>query len=211
MKKVAIFGASGKIGRILSEKLAADQEWEPLAVIRDELQVDSFATSGIGTVLGDLEGDFAAALEDVDAVVFTAGSGAHTGKDKTLLIDLWGAVRVIRECVKSGPKRFIIVSAQRAGDPDEVSGGIKPYLVAKWAADEELLRSGLDFTILRPGRLLDEAGTGKIEAAEKLSTRHGEISREDVASAILHSLREDKTVGKVVEMVGGDTPIPESF
>lgn len=209
--EVAILGANGKIGRRTVARMAAAEGLHPRVILRDPGQVEAFDQPGATPVFGDLEGNFAEAVEGSGAVVFTAGSGPHTGKDKTLLVDLWGAARVIRHCHERGPKRFIMVSALRAGDPDEASGKIKPYLVAKWAADEILLRSGLDFTVLRPGSLTEEAGTGRITAAEHLAERSGGISRDNVAAAIVHCLRSPGTAGKTYEMLDGDTPVEDAL
>ncbi|RME68013.1 MAG: SDR family oxidoreductase [Verrucomicrobia bacterium] len=205
--KVAIIGANGKVGRRIVERMRQAADFDPIALVRSADQCEAFARDGIEARLIDLEGGFAAGLVGADAVVFTAGSGAHTGKDKTLLVDLWGAARVIRHCREHGPRRFIMISAIRAGDPDEAEGGIKPYLVAKWAADEYLQHSGLEWTILRPGRLLDTPGTGRVAAATRLSRRHGEIPRDDVAAAVLAALRQPSTRGRIFELLSGEEPV----
>ncbi|MCC5805530.1 MAG: SDR family oxidoreductase [Opitutales bacterium] len=208
--RVSVIGANGKIGRLIVDRLWAVDGLDPVAMVREEAQAAALRDRGVEAVTGDLEGEFAAALAGVDAVVFTAGSGAHTGKDKTLLVDLWGAVRVMRHCLARGPRRFVMVSAMRAGDPDAASGGIKPYLVAKWAADEWLLRSGLDFTVLRPGGLTDEPGTGRVEASSRIE-RRGTIPRADVAAAAVHCLRAPETAGKVYDLLLGDVPLEEAL
>lgn len=209
--KVAIIGANGGIGRFLTARLAREQGFEPIAVLREKKQFPRFEEIGVECRLGDLEGDFTEALDGTIAAVFTAGSGAKTGKDKTLLVDLWGAVRAIRHCEKSGPSRFIMVSARRAGDPDQAEGGIKPYLVAKWAADEALQRSRLDYTILRPGHLTDGPATGKLAVASSLDDRDGDVTREDVADAIVACLGNPRTVGRVFEILNGDKPLTRAF
>merc|ERR1711977_740468 len=94
--KVLIVGANGKIGTILSERLSQEENFEPLAMIRKEEQKEKFDQLGISTIQGDLS-DSVEELEKVvkksDAVVFTAGSGGGTGAEKTLEIDLDGAVK----------------------------------------------------------------------------------------------------------------------
>jgi uncharacterized protein YbjT (DUF2867 family) len=208
--KVCVIGANGKIGAILVQKLI-EKGHHTRAMVRDEGQRRRHEGAGAEVVLGDLEGDFEHALEGMDAVVFTAGSGAHTGKDKTLLVDLWGALKTYPAAKNAHARRYVMVSALRAGDPDEAGGGIKPYLVAKCLADDYLEKSGLDYTILRPGGLSDEPGTGTLQAATHLERRSGKISREDVAEAIVAALEEDATIGKTVEMLGGDTPIRQAL
>ncbi|SPT61477.1 Uncharacterised protein [Aerococcus viridans] len=68
------------------------------AFVRKEEQAKELESKGIETHLGNLEGsvsDLKEAVKGTDAVVFTAGSGGSTGADKTLLIDLDGAVKVM--------------------------------------------------------------------------------------------------------------------
>ena len=87
---------------------------------------------------------------------------------------------------------------------------MRPYLRAKARADERLAQSGLDYTIIRPGGLTEDEGTGNIEAAERLG-RRGEIPREDVASTFAAALQDENTYHKTFEILSGDTPIPEAL
>ena len=87
---------------------------------------------------------------------------------------------------------------------------MRPYLRAKARADERLQESGLDYTIIRPGSLTEDEGTGAIEAAEKLG-RRGEIPREDVASTFAAALEDENTYHKTFEILAGETPIREAL
>ena len=87
---------------------------------------------------------------------------------------------------------------------------MQPYLYAKARADEALRESGLDYTIVRPGRLTDEAGTSRVEAALSLS-RRGEISREDTARTLVATQMAKNTFGKTFEVLSGDTPVEEAL
>jgi uncharacterized protein YbjT (DUF2867 family) len=87
---------------------------------------------------------------------------------------------------------------------------MQPYYEAKLEADQALAVSGLDYTIVRPGRLTDEEGTGLIEAAEQLD-RSGEIPRDDVAATLAGCLDADNTIGKSFDLLGGQTPIAKAL
>jgi uncharacterized protein YbjT (DUF2867 family) len=100
-----------------------------------------------------------------------------------------------------------MVSAIGAGRPEESSEQMRPYIEAKAHADAALERSGLDFTIVRPGGLTDERGTGQVS----VDGGYGEIPREDVAAVLVAVLDDDGTIGKTFELVGGDTPIEEAL
>ncbi|MEU7598994.1 NAD(P)H-binding protein, partial [Streptomyces sp. NPDC039022] len=69
-------------------------------------------------------------------------------------------------------------------------------------------RSGLDWTILRPGRLTDDPGTGLVRLAE--STGRDEITRDDVAAVLAALLDEPRTAGRTLELIGGETPVEEA-
>ena len=103
-----------------------------------------------------------------------------------------------------------MLSSIGAGNPEASSEAMQPYLLAKARADERLVQSGLDYTIIRPGGLTNEEGTGRIEAARSLG-RRGEISRDDVARTFADALEMRNTFGKTFEILAGDTPIREAL
>src|SRR5690625_5317180 len=184
--KVLVIGANGQIGKHLVRLLKESDEHTVRAMVRTEEQVASFEETGVETRLADLEGsveDIAKAAEDCDAIVFAAGSGAHTGADKTILIDLDGAAKSIEAAEKVGINRFIMVSAIHAHRREYWGRTPSHYMVAKHHADKILEQSGLTYTVVRPGGLLNEPGTGKISAAVNLDT--ASIPREDVAATIV--------------------------
>ena len=116
--RVLVIGANGKIGKQVVEKLAKT-EHEPVAMVRDPKQVTQFENIGAKTIVADLEQNFEKAFDKIDAVIFTAGSGGHTGADKTIIIDQEGAIESIDLAKKYGVKRFMIVSSMGAGNPKE--------------------------------------------------------------------------------------------
>jgi len=205
--KILIIGANGKIGRRLTERLA-NSGHAVRAMIRKKEQRDALEKLGAEVVIGDLEGEFAHALESCDALVFTAGSGGETGADKTILVDLWGAIKTIEACSKRRIKRFIMISSRNAGDPENSKPAILHYNVAKHIADDYLINSMLDYTILRPGRLTDEPGTGRIRTSRP-SVEEQSISRDDVAAVAQYCLEHDDTIGKIIELYQGDETIAD--
>jgi nucleoside-diphosphate-sugar epimerase len=209
--QVAVIGANGGIGREVLPQLA-DTGHDPIGVVRDESQFDAVRDRGGEPRFGDLEGEFAPALQGADAVVFTAGSGGGTGWDKTLLIDLWGARRSIDACVEHGIDRFVMISSYNAGDPMAGPEAIRPYQVAKRCADDYLEWSPLDATILRPTTLTDEAGTGRISTAFEYRGDGGEdIPRADVAQTVVACLANEETIGETIRLFGGDIPIEQAI
>ncbi|HKL89359.1 MAG TPA: SDR family oxidoreductase [Salinibacter sp.] len=206
---VAVIGANGGIGRRLLPRLA-DAGHDPISIVRSEDQFEGVRERGGEPRLGDLEGAFAEALDGTDAAVFTAGSGGATGWDKTLMVDLWGARRAVAACEERGIDRFVMISSRGAADPSAAYEPMRPYLVAKRAADDYLIRSTLAGTILRPTSLTDAEGTGRVSAAFEPADGGPDISRADVATAVVACLENDATVGETIELYGGDTPIADA-
>jgi nucleoside-diphosphate-sugar epimerase len=211
MQKVLIIGAHGKVGKIIVQKMKRSPDFTPVALFRKTEQESFFEELDVNYVIIDLEEEvntLAGAMNNVDAVVFAAGSGGSTGYDKTLAIDLDGAVKSMEAAKKAGVKRFLIISAMNAGDRSKwVTPEMKPYNIAKHYADYILTTMDLGYTIFRPGRLADKEGTGKITTTDPASKE--EVPREDVADTVLASLNNDNSIGKVIEFNEGDTPIEE--
>lgn len=206
--KVLVVGANGQIGHQVVERLK-DKGHDPVAMIRKEEQADQFKEKGIDTVMGDLEKDFSHAFEGVDTVVFAAGSGGSTGPDMTIVIDQEGAIETVDNAKNAGVKHFVIVSSMGADSPKEQKD-IKHYMYAKHRADEHLKASGLNYTIIRPGMLQNDDGTGKVSLSEK-NQEFGNVQREDVASVIVQSVDSNKAENKVYTLLEGDTPVENLF
>jgi uncharacterized protein YbjT (DUF2867 family) len=204
---VLVIGAHGKVGRLLVP-LLVDAGHLVRAMVRDPAQETPMRECGAEAVLADLERDFGHALDGCHAVVFTAGSGGHTGADKTAAVDGLGAVLAIDAARQRGVRRFVMVSSRGADDPDR-SEAIRHYLVAKAIADGYLLRSGLDFTILRPGRLTDDPPTGRIRAGDHVGP--GGITRGDLAATVATTLELETTIGKTIEILNDGVPVREAL
>jgi uncharacterized protein YbjT (DUF2867 family) len=110
--------------------------------------------------------------------------------------------------MEAGSRRYVMVSAIGAGRPEEWAEQMRPYYEAKAEADERLAASGLDYTIVRPGGLTDDPGTGRVTVGTDVE--RGDIPRDDVAAVVLAVLETSSTIGKTFEVVSGDTPIDEA-
>ncbi|WP_297791278.1 SDR family oxidoreductase [uncultured Marinobacter sp.] len=207
---VFIAGANGQIGQYLLQEMA-NSDHEARALIRHPEQGPELQKLGATeTVLGDLEQDCSEAMRGCDVVIFTAGSGPHTGPDKTIDVDQEGAIRLVDTARAMGIERFIMVSSMRAEEPEKGPEKLRHYLRAKRNADEHLKSSGLNYTIVRPGRLTNDDGSGKVALSSKLEA-FGEIPRQDVARVLLAVLDSDNTDNRVFDVVSGDTPVVEAL
>ncbi|MGY3836731.1 SDR family oxidoreductase [Bacillus atrophaeus] len=210
--KVFLIGANGQIGQRLVGQFQQNGAHTVRAMVRKPEQKEALQASGTEAVIANLEGspeEIAAAAKGCDAIVFTAGSGGSTGHDKTLLIDLDGAAKAIEAAEIAGIKRFIMISALQAHNRENWNESLKPYYAAKHYADKILEASGLTYTIIRPGGLLNETGTGLVSAAADVE--RGSISRDDVAAAVIASLDESNTENQAFDLTAGETPITEAL
>ena len=188
---------------------------EVRGLVRKEDQLPDIEADGAEPVLCDLEsetveGGVGEAVEGCDAIVFAAGAGPGSGAARKETMDYGGAAKLVEAAEERGVGRYLMLSSMGAGDLEAGSEAMRPYLRAKARADERLRDSGLDYTIVRPGRLTDEEGTGRVEAAEYLG-RRGEIPREDVARTLAAALENPNTSGKTFEVLAGETPIEEAL
>jgi uncharacterized protein YbjT (DUF2867 family) len=207
---VVVAGGHGKVARRLL-RLLAERGDRARGLIRNPDHANDLETLGAEPVLCDLgEDDLARCVEGADAVVFAAGAGPGSGPERKRTVDLGGAVKLIDAAQQRGIRRYVMVSAIGVNDPDRWSDDMRPYYEAKAAADEALIASDLDYTIIRPGGLSDDPGTGRVDAAERLG-RYGRIPRDDVAAALVAVLDTDATIGKGFELLEGQTPIVEAL
>ena len=209
---VVIAGAHGKIGMRLG-RLLAERGDRVRGLIRNPAHSDDLREIGVEPVVCDLEADDAdvpGAVRGGDAIVFAAGAGPGSGAERKWTMDYGGAVKLIEAARAENVRRYVIVSSMGADNPppEGEGDGFGEYLRAKAAADEKLRESGLDYTIVRPGSLTDDAGTGRVTIAEKVD--RGEVPRDDVAAVLAAVLTAPNTIGKAFGLVSGDTPIDEA-
>ena len=204
-----VIGANGQIGRQFCE-LAQAAELPIRAMIRNSEQQNWFRERGIDSVIADLEGDFRHAFHGCDQVIFTAGSGPHTGPDKTLMIDLHGAVRATELASELGLSRFLMVSAMRAETPLDAPEKMRPYMAVKHAADVVLRAAHVPHVILKPGRLTDEPATQRI-ATSLEEAGNNQVSRANVAHALLHLARARDLINREFVLLNGQRAIEDAL
>lgn len=201
-ESVLIAGAHGQVGQHVTELLGASDR-TARAMVRDESQTDEMAELGGEPVVADLTGDVDHAVEGCDAIVFAAGSG---GED-VYGVDRDGAIGLIDAASAAGVDRFVMLSSMGADDPESGPEALRDYLIAKAEADEYLRNSGLDYTIVRPGELTNEPGTGEIRAGEGLDPGDGAIPREDVARTLVAAIDFEPVFGETFEILSGEESI----
>ncbi|WP_339697633.1 SDR family oxidoreductase [uncultured Marixanthomonas sp.] len=208
MEKVLVVGANGTTGKKIVDILDEYRNYEPVAMIRHQDQAEQFKKKDIETVMGDLEKNVSHTVTRIHKIVFAAGSGGGTSKEKTTAVDQEGAKKLIDLAEIAGIRKFVMLSSMGADNPEQ-SEDLQHYLKAKQNADEHLRKSGMDYSIVRPGALTDDKGTGKIKLAQKLNER-GSITRDDVAETLVAALHDDIASNKTFEILQGETEIDDA-
>jgi uncharacterized protein YbjT (DUF2867 family) len=206
---VVVAGGHGKIGlRLL--RLLAESGHAARGLIRNPAHARELERAGATPIECDLEAEQSVTefVRGADAIVFAAGAGPGSGPERKRTMDLGGALKLIEAARDNDIARYVIVSAMGAAHPERSSEQMRPYIEAKAEADRRMEASGLDYTIVRPGGLTDDPGSGRVSVAEELLG--GSIPRDDVAAVLLAVLGADNTIGKAFDLVEGETPVDDA-
>ncbi|MEU1349731.1 SDR family oxidoreductase [Streptomyces sp. NPDC005795] len=207
--RIVIAGGHGQIALRLERLLAARGD-EAAGLIRNPQQSEDLRAVGAEPVVLDLESatveETAEVLRGADAAVFAAGAGPNSGTDRKDTVDRGAAVLFADAAERAGVRRYVAVSSMGA-DPDHPGDEVfDAYLRAKGAADAYVRsRTALDWTILRPGMLTNDAGKGLVLLAA--STGRGPVPRDDVAAVIVELLDTPATAGLTLELISGNVPV----
>ncbi|SEP53859.1 NAD(P)H-binding protein [Amycolatopsis saalfeldensis] len=212
--RVVIAGGHGQIALRL-EKLLSERGDQAAGIVRNPAHEPDLTAVGAETVVLDLEKSdvdaVAAVLEGADAAVFAAGAGPGSGNARKDTVDRGAAALFADAAERAGVRRFIQVGSMGADNAD--APGLDPtfaiYLRAKKAAEDDLRARDLDWTILRPGGLTNESGTGRVKIADH--TGRGSVPREDVAATLVGLLDAPATARRTLELISGETPVDEAI
>ncbi|MGD6743909.1 SDR family oxidoreductase [Streptomyces sp. BH106] len=207
--RIVIAGGHGQIALRLERLLSARGD-EVAGIIRKSEQGDDLRSAGAEPVLCDLESasveEVAAHLQGADAAVFAAGAGPGSGAGRKDTVDRDAAVLFADAAERAKVRRYIVVSAMAADAAHKGDDVFDVYLRAKGAADDDVRRrTGLDWTILRPGQLTNDAGTGLVRL--EASTGRGPVPRDDVAAVLADLVDTPATAGLTLELISGSTPV----
>jgi uncharacterized protein YbjT (DUF2867 family) len=209
---VAIAGAHGKIARRLTRLLVAHGD-RVRGLIRNPAHADDLRADGAEPVLLDLEQapstEIALAIGGADAVVFAAGAGAGSGPERKWTVDRDGAVKLLDAARSANVERYVMISSIGADDPPDGDDVFSVYLRAKAEADRALQDSDRAWTIVRPGFLTDDPGSGRVRISpEPFRTK---VPRDDVATVLHAVLHEPRSVHRILYVGAGEVPVEEAL
>jgi uncharacterized protein YbjT (DUF2867 family) len=212
--RVVIAGGHGQIALLLEQQLATRGD-AATALVRNPDHFTDVQEAGAVPVLCDLESatvdSVAGYLNGADAAVFAAGAGPGSGAARKDTVDHGAAALFATAAAEAGVRRFLQVSTVgiESADSSSVNPEFAVYLRAKKAAEDDLRQRDLDWTILRPGPLTNDAPTGLVTLAAPVLPR-SEVTRADVAAVLAELLTAPQTIGKTLELVNGETPIADA-
>ncbi|MEU0087880.1 SDR family oxidoreductase [Streptomyces sp. NPDC006274] len=207
--RIVIAGGHGQIALRL-ERLLSAAGHEVAGIIRNRDQGDDLRAAGAEPVPLDLETasteEVAAVLQGADAAVFAAGAGPGSGTERKDTVDRGAAVLFADAAERARVRRYIVISSMGADAAHEGDDVFDVYLRAKGAADDYVRgKSSLDWTVLRPGQLTNDAGKGLVRLAA--STGRGPVPRDDVAAVLAEMIETPATAGLTLELISGSTPV----
>jgi uncharacterized protein YbjT (DUF2867 family) len=210
--KIAIAGGHGQIALRLSALLAVRGD-DVVGLIRNPDHTNDVRAAGASPAVCDLElasvEEVAEAIDGSDAVVFAAGAGPGSGAERKVTMDRDGAIKLLRAATASGVGRYVMVSGSGVENPPSGDEVFEVYLRAKAAADAAVEASDLDWTILRPGGLTDDTGTGNVRI--ETTPFSGPVPRDDVAAVLGALLADGRSSGRVLYLSSGSTPISDAL
>jgi uncharacterized protein YbjT (DUF2867 family) len=208
--RVTIFGGHGKIALLLAPLLVRAGH-EVTSVVRNPAHVADVEATGARAVVSSVEDAGVDALIELlsgqDAVVWSAGAGGGD-PERTYAVDRDAAIRSMDAAAAAGAGRYVMVSFSGASREALVpeDNPFRHYQDAKIAADDHLRGTDLDWTVLGPGSLTLEPGTGSVNPDARF--RDGDTtSRELVAQVALAVLTDSRASRRTLVFGDGDVPI----
>jgi nucleoside-diphosphate-sugar epimerase len=209
--RVAIAGAHGKIAMRLS-RLLVDGGHQAIGLIRNPAHADEVRAAGARPVICDLEQagleKISAAVNGAEVVVFAAGAGPGSGAERKMTMDRDGAIKLL-EASAQGRARYLMVSSIGAEAPPSGDAVFSVYVRAKAEADAAVMATDRDWTIVRPGALTDDPGTGRVRI--DTTPFRSRVPRDDVAAVVAQVIAADSAHGQVLYVNGGEEPIESAL
>ncbi len=207
-KTILIVGATGYIGSAVVAE-AVKQGHRVIAVTRSAKGSDKL--SGAEVVQADVTdpASIGAAIgTDVDAVISCLGCHSGLAKDFDA-IDYQATLNVLNAAMESGVKEFVLLSAICVRRPE------LPLQLAKLKFEDELMRSGIDYTIVRPTayfwvfdsqkKMIAKGRPGFLIGSGEQSC-HNPISKEDLAEFMVGSIGNEERRNRVFVIGGPEVP-----
>ena len=209
--RVALAGAHGQVA-IRVARLLVDRGDDVVGLVRNPTHAEDVRAAGVDPKVCDLEhatvGQVGAAVGGNDAVVFAAGAGPGSGAARKLTMDRDGAIKLL-EATAADASRYVMLSGIGVENPPDGDDVFSVYLRAKADADAAVMASDRGWTIVRPGRLTDNSGTGLVRVEP--APFPGEIPRDDLAAVLAAVLHDSRAGRHILYVNGGADPVDDAL
>ena len=193
-------------------RLLVDRGDDVIGLVRNPRHAEDLRAAGVDPAVCDLEhatlDDIAAAVGGSEAVVFAAGAGPGSGAARKLTMDRDGAIKLLDATAADAP-RYVMLSGIGVENPPDGDDVSSVYLRAKAEADAAVIASDRDWTIVRPGGLTNDSGTGRVRIES--GPFRGEIPRDDVAGLLAVVLHDPRATRRILYVNGGPEPIEKAL
>jgi uncharacterized protein YbjT (DUF2867 family) len=210
--KALVAGATGQTGRRIVQELV-NRGVPVRALVRDLETARAILPDAVELVVGDVLQPASLATAIADCTVLLCATGAKPSFDPTgpYRIDYEGTKNLVNVAKAKGIEHFVLVSSLCVSQPLHPLNLFFLILVWKKWAEEYLQRSGLTYTIVRPGGLKNDDNTDAVVMSSADSLFEGSIPRTKVAQVCVEALYLPPAKNKVVEIVAKPEAVVKNF
>ncbi len=210
--KAFVAGATGETGRRIVEELVA-RNIPVRALVRDIEKAKSILPADVDLVEGDVLKPETLPAALGDSTVLLSATGATPSLDPTgpYKVDYEGTKNLVDAAKTKGIEHFVLVSSLCTSKLFHPLNLFWLILVWKKQAEEYIQKSGLIYTIVRPGGLKNEDNSNPIVMQSADTMFDGSIPRQKVAQVCVESLFEPASRNKIVEIVSRENATAKSF
>jgi uncharacterized protein YbjT (DUF2867 family) len=210
--KAFVAGATGETGRRIVQQLV-DRGIPVRALVRNLDSGRAVLPSQVELVLGDVGKAESLQSAISDCTVVFCATGARPSFDPTgpYKVDYEGTKHLVDAAKASGVEHFVLVTSLCTSQFFHPLNLFWLILVWKKQAEEYLRRSGLTYTIVRPGGLKSEENDNAIVMSSADTLSEGSIPRTKVAQVCVESVFQPTSRNKIVEIVAKPDALQQSL
>jgi uncharacterized protein YbjT (DUF2867 family) len=210
--KALVVGATGQTGRRIVEQLVKRQI--PVrAMVRDRARASEILPAAAEMVVGDVlePSTLRAAIGDCTVVLSATGAAPSFNPFGPYQVDYEGTKNLVDAAKAAQIQHFVMVSSLCTSQFFHPLNLFWLILVWKQQAEQYLKRSGLVYTIVRPGGLKNTEEHPPIVMSGADTLFDGSISRDQVAQVCIEALSQKAARDKIVEIVSRPEAVEYSF
>ncbi len=211
---VLVAGATGRTGRLVVSNLL-EQGYPVRALVRDMERGHEILGDGVEFSEGDVRDidSLRAAMQGVASLIITIGSSRKDDPDNgPEFVDYGGVKNLAQAAADTSVQQVVLMSSAGVTHEDHVLNQMfDNLLIWKLRGEDALRDSGVDYTIVRPGGLMETPGDETAVVFEQGDSSTGMISREDVALVCVAALQVPAARNKTFEVFGGEEQPPNDW